>query len=236
MADAFRGKGTVYTGRESGWKAALGGWIEGCLDAYNARRAGREFERGAVMGPGAWIFSNATCFNGGPREDIVIGRGFVCRGIIRRETFGPGKIEIGDRVYIGDDTIVSCAERVRIGRYTLISHNVGIFDNNSHSLDAAVRMRHWESLLAAGHGEENFDVASAPIDIGAYCWLGFNVAVMRGVTIGEGCIIGAGSVVTKDLPPWSLAAGNPARVIRQIEDRRRACEEAYEALVSARGG
>ena len=55
-----------------------------------------------------------------------------------------------------------------------------------------------------------------PITIGNDCWLGGNVVVCGGVTIGEGCVIGAGSVVTRDLPPYSPAFGNPAKVARKI--------------------
>lgn len=62
---------------------------------------------------------------------------------------------------------------------------------------------------------ERWDERSAPIEIGEDCWLGLNVVVMRGVTIGRGCIVGANSVVTRDLPPYSVAAGAPARVIDQ---------------------
>lgn len=57
-----------------------------------------------------------------------------------------------------------------------------------------------------------------PIKIGSDCWLASNVTVCGGVTIGEGCVIGAGSVVTRDIPAHSLAAGNPCRVIRQITE------------------
>ena len=60
-----------------------------------------------------------------------------------------------------------------------------------------------------------------PITIGDSCWLAANVTVCGGVTIGEGCVIGAGSIVTKDIPPHSLAAGNPCRVIRTITDEDR---------------
>lgn len=57
-----------------------------------------------------------------------------------------------------------------------------------------------------------------PVRIGSDCWLGANVVVCPGVTIGEGCVIGAGAVVTRDIPPHSFAAGNPCRVIREITD------------------
>ena len=62
------------------------------------------------------------------------------------------------------------------------------------------------------------DEYAKPIVIGDNCWLASNVTVCGGVKIGEGCVIGAGSVVTRDIPENSLAAGNPCRVIRKISD------------------
>ena len=58
-----------------------------------------------------------------------------------------------------------------------------------------------------------------PVQIGSGCWLGANVVVCPGVTVGDGCVIGAGSVVTRDIPPLSFAAGNPCRVIRTLTER-----------------
>ena len=63
------------------------------------------------------------------------------------------------------------------------------------------------------------DEYAKPITIGSNCWLASNVVVIGGVTIGEGCVIGAGSVVTRDIPANSLAAGNPCRVIREITEK-----------------
>lgn len=88
-----------------------------------------------------------------------------------------------------------------------------------HLQDRAARAIPWE-------------VRSAPIEIGEDCWLGLNVAIMRGVTVGRGCVVGANSVVTRDLPPYSIAAGTPARVIGQRLDYRPpaaidACEPAH---------
>lgn len=67
-------------------------------------------------------------------------------------------------------------------------------------------------------GLQTDDEYAKPITIGSNCWLASNVTVCGGVTIGEGCVIGAGSVVTRDVPPNSLAAGNPCRVIREITE------------------
>lgn len=57
-----------------------------------------------------------------------------------------------------------------------------------------------------------------PVTIGADCWIGANAIILPGVTIGDGCTIGAGSVVPKDIPPYSIAVGNPCRIIRKAEE------------------
>jgi len=70
--------------------------------------------------------------------------------------------------------------------------------------------------ILCGDGVERFLCYAKPVTIGSSCWFGANVLVCPGVTIGDGCVIGAGSVVTKDIPANSFAAGNPARVIHPI--------------------
>ena len=71
-------------------------------------------------------------------------------------------------------------------------------------------------LLKCSDGVERHLCYAKPVTIGDDCWIGANVVICPGVTIGMGCVIGAGSVVTRDVPPDSFAAGNPARVIREI--------------------
>lgn len=63
------------------------------------------------------------------------------------------------------------------------------------------------------------DEYGKPVTIGSNCWIASNVVITGGVTIGEGCVIGAGSVVTRDIPPDSLAVGNPCKVIRKITEQ-----------------
>lgn len=64
-------------------------------------------------------------------------------------------------------------------------------------------------------------VKICPVKICNKVWIGFNSIILKGVTIGEGSIVGAGSVVTKDVPPWTIVAGNPARIIREIPENER---------------
>ena len=71
-----------------------------------------------------------------------------------------------------------------------------------------------------GH-KEWAGVKIAPVRIANRAWLGFNVAVLPGVTVGEGAVVGACSVVTRDVPAWTIAAGNPARVLRELSDDER---------------
>jgi acetyltransferase-like isoleucine patch superfamily enzyme len=132
-----------------------------------------------------------------------------------REAFGNGQLAIHDYVYIGDDVLVSCAARVEIGRFTLLAHGVQIFDNDSHPLEAAQREAHYRAILGGAEAAPP-PIGAAPVVIGQRAWIGLNAFVGKGVTIGDESIIAAGSVVTRDVPPRSLAAGNPAQVVRSF--------------------
>ncbi|MFG3591844.1 acyltransferase [Bradyrhizobium sp. RDI18] len=95
-----------------------------------------------------------------------------------------------------------------------MSWGITIVDHDSHSVDWIDRrndVREWSA------GRKDWKkIAHAPVVVSNRAWIGFNVSVLKGVTIGEGAAIGACSVVTRDIPPYTLAAGNPARVIRTL--------------------
>lgn len=133
-----------------------------------------------------------------------------------------GYIEIGDRVYIGGNTQLISRSEIKIGNDVMISWGCTVYDHDAHSIDYRCRMedqaghlRNWESgnLLKSKNWST---VPTARIDIQDHAWLGFDVVVLKGVTIGEGAVIAARSVVTSDIPPWTVAAGCPARVVKQI--------------------
>ena len=98
----------------------------------------------------------------------------------------------------------------------LISHGANIHDNNSHPISATLRSQHFEAIARTGHPSGHLEISAFSVKIEDDAWIGFNSVVLKGVTIGEGAIVGAGSVVTKDVAPWTIVAGNPARVIREI--------------------
>jgi acetyltransferase-like isoleucine patch superfamily enzyme len=181
--------------------------------ARRARCAWAAFDAAALVGDDCRLGVNAWCVNDGPRERVTIGRGVVCRGILRREPFGDGLLMIGDDVYVGDDCIVSCCDRVEVGAGTLLGHGVQIFDNNSHPTAAAARAADWRAI---GHGDDRpaEAIAHAPVVIEAGAWIGFSSIVLKGVTVGAGAIVAAGSVVTRDVAPGAVVAGNPAREVR----------------------
>lgn len=142
-----------------------------------------------------------------------------------------GCIEIGDRVFISERTQIISRSSINIGSDVFISWGCTIYDHDAHSIDYRQRVEDYAGHLLgwdSGDLQKNKDwssVGSAPIKIGDHAWLGFDVVILKGVTIGEGAIIGARSVVTSDVPPWTIAAGCPARVVKEIpiEMRKHEC-------------
>lgn len=185
------------------------------IEDLQAQAAMDSFLQSATLGKNCRLTARAWCLNPAARENIRIGDDVILRGIVSSERFHPGKIIIGNHVYLGDDTIVSAAERIEIGDWTMLSHGVQIFDHDAHPLDAALRQR--DHMIAEGSASgERPAIGRAPVRIGAHAWIGFNAIVLKGVIIGEGGIVAAGSVVTRDVPPNTIVGGNPARMLKGL--------------------
>lgn len=127
-------------------------------------------------------------------KDVSIEPNFLCE-------FG-FNLSIGNNVYINHDMVVLDCNEVTIGNDVYVGPRVGLYCAN-HAEDPLQRAAHI--------------VYSKPIHIGDKVWLGTGVHVLQGVSIGENSIIGAGSVVTKDIPANVIAAGNPCKVVRPIK-------------------
>lgn len=136
-------------------------------------------------------------------KNVHIGKGCRIGASTQFETQGQGRIVLGDNIRINRGcTIVSYAA-VTIGDYAIIGEYVTIRDAN-HGMRRHEPMRIQEHICA-------------PIHIGQDVWIGRGACVLPGVTIGQGAVIGANSVVTRDIPPFSIAVGAPACVIRERE-------------------
>jgi acetyltransferase-like isoleucine patch superfamily enzyme len=104
----------------------------------------------------------------------------------------------------------------------LIAHGVNIHDNISHPINYLERHDDFKRILGLSQTDKNtFDLRANPIIIKNDAWIGFNSIILKGVTIGEGAIVGAGSLVNKDIPDWTIVAGNPAKIIREIPEHER---------------
>ncbi len=170
--------------------------------AFWFRLVVRALAREAAIGPDLRLYGSVvlTHVRGAKLRigrHVMLGQGWL--------SVLPGaELEIGDKVSLNQCFTLLCATKVRIGSDTRIGELVSIRDQD-HRFDDPDSLIH----------EQGF--ASAPIEIGANCWIGRGAAILRGVTIGDGAVIGANAVVTKDVPASEVWGGVPARRIRARE-------------------
>ena len=117
----------------------------------------------------------------------------------------PARVRIGAGTFLNLGVMVAALELVEIGDHCMFANGCFVTDAD-HRFDDLERPITWQGFTTKG-----------PTRVGANVWCGANVVITSGVTVGERCVIGANSVVTGDLPPFSIAAGAPARVLRSIE-------------------
>jgi acetyltransferase-like isoleucine patch superfamily enzyme len=161
----------------------------------------------AAVGPGLQMEQLPYLFGSGR---IELGEGVRLSG---KSTFGFSNrlcdrplLRVGDHTFIGHNCNFAVAAEVTLGSHCLLASNVQVFDYDGHSIDAA--KRRWNEPFPP----EN----CKPVAIGDDVWLGTGVLVLKGVTVGDRSIVAAGSVVTRDVPPDVIVAGNPARVVKQL--------------------
>jgi acetyltransferase-like isoleucine patch superfamily enzyme len=145
---------------------------------------------------------------------LTVGMNCLIEGTLVTET-EKSRISIGNNVYIGGYTILDCAESIIIEDDVLISYQCILADTNNHSLRFSERKKDLADWRKGKKHDWNTTV-SKPIQVKKGAWIGLRAVVLKGVTIGEGAIVGAGSVVIEDVPDWTIVAGNPARIIREI--------------------
>lgn len=153
-------------------------------------------------------------------------KAFACRKVLshgndlhlgaRTRIWAPDHVRMGNQVYVGKDVHIEA--NCRIGNYCLLANRVAILGRHDHDFSAVgfpVRFSPW---IGSNRFPNQYANEEAVIEDDV--WLGYGAIVLTGVTVGRGCVVAAGSVVTRDIPPYSIAAGVPAKVIgKRFDDQ-----------------
>lgn len=184
-------------------------WVQ---DMRNRRRG--EVDRSARLAPSARLVNNL-----GRRDAICVDGESIIKGELL--VFGHGgQIRIGKHCFVGEQTRLWSALEILVGDRVLISHQVNIFDSLTHPLRAAERHTQYLAILRGRH-PDRMDLRAARVQIENDAWIGCQSVILAGVTVGQCAVVAAGSVVTRDVPAYCIAAGNPAVVVRELtEDER----------------
>ncbi len=175
-------------------------------------------ERMLILPPSTEIAAEAELANRARREHFIVGEFGWIRGELS-VTHPRGRLEIGHHVVIGRHTRIWASLDIRIGNSVKISHAVDIHDSDSHPLDARLRWQDAEAFCERREAPDVFRIAAAPVRIEDGAWIGFKASILKGVTVGRGAIVAAGAVVTRDVEPYTVVAGNPARCIKRLESK-----------------
>jgi len=136
---------------------------------------------------------------------LEVGEGTLFEPQVWLTAPGEARIRIGAGTFLNIGVMVAAHELVEIGDHCMFANGCFVTDA-AHRFDDPGRPVTWQGFTAKG-----------PTRIGDNVWCAANVVVTSGVTIGERCVIGANSVVTRDLPPYSIAAGAPAAIVKQVD-------------------
>ena len=174
----------------------------------------RKFLKWAQIGKNLKVGVNSNC--SAEREgSIKIGDNCEILGALI--CMDNGNIEIGDHTEIRGNSFIGSVESIKIGSCVIISNNVKIYDNNNHPTSPSIRK---QMCIDGFYGDawRWAHSAHAPVNIEDNVWIGEGATILKGVTIGKGSIVATRAVVTKDVPPYTIVAGNPAKVVKRIED------------------
>jgi acetyltransferase-like isoleucine patch superfamily enzyme len=182
------------------------------LDYWARRLSGRAT---CLLAPGAKLSPKARIRNTcGNTKAISIGANSFVAGELLTFPQG-GEIRIGSWCFVGEGARLWSVARICIGDRVLISHNVNVFDSLTHPIDAKLRHAQFQAIMLRNRRPTS-DLGERPIDIADDVWIGANSCILRGVSIGAGSIVGACSVVTRDVPPNCIVAGNPAKFVKSV--------------------
>lgn len=132
-------------------------------------------------------------------------------------------VKMGEKCHIDMSTYFLATRHLTLGKYVHINQGCFIDARGSIVMGDNISISHYVKICSGGHNisSPTFEGEHSPIIIKDYCWIGIGATILKGVTLGEGCIVAAGSVVTKDVEPYSIVGGIPARKIgNRITDLR----------------
>lgn len=195
--------------RKHGLREGLSRFARNVPDAY-------EPPAGAAIGAGTRVKGVIDIRE--PGGSVSVGSDCVMEGTLVTEAAG-ARIQIGNNVFIGSMSLLDSVVGITVEDDVLISFHVNISDTNAHSIKLSERVGDLAQTIA-GHRRWDHTV-SRPVHIGRGAWIGMRAVILKGVTIGEGAVVGAGSVVSQDVAPWTIVAGNPARVVKQLAPHER---------------
>lgn len=174
-----------------------------------------KFNKYAITGNNCIIEGEGNILNNGEKNNIVIGDN--CDIICTLISVSGGKIIIGNNTTIRYQSVVGATGCIKIGSHCIISNNVHIYDNNNHPTDPDIRYKMCESGF---YGDEWSWKCSEHKDviIEDNVWIGERSTILKGVHIGKGSIIGCDSLVSKNVPEYSVVVGNPAKVVKRLKE------------------
>lgn len=150
-------------------------------------------------------------------KDSMVGCNFIFES-------SEGFIKIGDRTFINSGTNLISRSSIEIGNDVTIGWGCYVYDHDSHSLNWVDRCEDIKNQLSDYRCGKNIvlsknwsTVNTKPIKICDKVWIGFDAVILKGVTVGEGAVVAAKAVVAKDVEPWTVVAGNPAKVVKKID-------------------
>lgn len=168
------------------------------------------------VGNDSIFYEQANVINRRDPENISIGKNTHIRGVLKVLKYG-GNIEIGNNCYIGENSQIWSGESIKIGNNVLISHNVNIIDTNSHEINYVERKETFINMIKYGQSSNKGNILTDSIIIENDVWINFNCIITKGVKIGRGAIIAAGTIVTKDVPEFCVFGGEVGKVLKMVK-------------------
>jgi acetyltransferase-like isoleucine patch superfamily enzyme len=169
------------------------------------------------VGANSEVRGSVDRFLGG-RGRLIVGENSVVRGSIILE-LDTSEVRIGNNSLVNLGTIVDCVESITIEDDVMIAYLCILADSDGHSTRLSQRLQ--DLQLGRANRYEFTHAKRAPIRVCRGAWIGAHAIILKGVRVGCGSVVAAGAVVTKDVPDWTIVAGNPARVVKHIPETER---------------